>query len=48
MTFQFYEQKQKQVIESEETNMNEFERLHRLAERHRKPIRPEHGWNSST
>lgn len=40
MTFQFYEQKQKQVIESEETNMNEFERLHRLAERHREAYPP--------
>lgn len=40
MTFAFYEQEQKQVIESEETNMNEYERLHRLAGRHRETYPP--------
>lgn len=40
MTFAFYEQKQKQMIESEETNMNEYERLHRLAGRHRETYPP--------
>ena len=34
--------------EKEKTDMNEYERLRRLADGTEKPTRPEQGWNSST
>lgn len=33
MTFELYEQEQKQIVESEEKNMNEWERMRRMAQR---------------